>query len=194
MSPEIGCPDLCAQCGLVGDAFLKRWDAPFLGAGVDLCEPSSTSRLFLNVNTTSLLQTLVGTRNSPGKALILTGRHSSYSFSLGSTLSPTLKTRNRGSACNSPLSFTVATCSYGSSLSVREDVLAALDKFKATGLTLWDSYLSIRFLSRETATLVDAKLALEAVPCWCQGVTARETPPAIGWATNVIFEANSRVS
>jgi hypothetical protein len=48
----------------------------------------------------------------------------------------------------------------------------------------------------EDATLADAKRAMESVP-WCQDtfVThggSREEP-VIGWITNVIIEANSRV-
>ncbi len=49
---------------------------------------------------------------------------------------------------------------------------------------------------RETATLADAKRAMESIP-WCQDVLVTRTgasdEPVIGWITNAIIEANSKV-
>jgi len=48
----------------------------------------------------------------------------------------------------------------------------------------------------QTATLADAKRAMESLP-WCQDVfvsqTGARTEPVVGWITNAIIEANSRV-
>jgi hypothetical protein len=48
----------------------------------------------------------------------------------------------------------------------------------------------------ETATLADAKRAMESIP-WCQDVlvthTGASNEPVIGWITNAIIEANSKV-
>jgi hypothetical protein len=48
----------------------------------------------------------------------------------------------------------------------------------------------------QTATLADAKRAMESTP-WCQDTfvtrDGARTEPIIGWITNVIIEANSQV-
>jgi hypothetical protein len=48
----------------------------------------------------------------------------------------------------------------------------------------------------QPATLADAKRAMESLP-WCQDVfvsqTGTRTEPVVGWITNAIIEANSRV-
>lgn len=48
----------------------------------------------------------------------------------------------------------------------------------------------------QTATLADAKRAMESTP-WCQDTfvtrTGTRTEPIIGWITNVIIEASSQV-
>jgi hypothetical protein len=49
----------------------------------------------------------------------------------------------------------------------------------------------------ETATLADAKRAMAAMSSWCQDVIVTRTgtaaEPVIGWITNVILEANSKL-